>query len=1013
MNTEKENSIVANTLQKIDGVITAISAYPNIEEALLNEAQKRVNDYLGKFFPTQLDFGKQILEHLVGTDVLINIVSNFLVYYLPEVEVAIKAALLANMNSLADNCTIDPVIYEKAIKEGIVFDLKQIDLLEKLNVSPLDEKFGQYYYFGTEGCYSAYDVLQSAISPNNLSEKQKTKKAKEGTSYLNQTFTNSYGHYFGYRKRDFDCLLWYMKNKAAYREVWGKRTTATEDFFNCTDNIMNWLKYKGSKNSFYYIVNDNNYIIIYSYKDGWTKTDTEHQPICANTTKKYFFHDGTKNYIYSYGNVSTKKLDRNKYYLRKGSQLDDKKIPLRIYYWDEENKIWGHKTPKVDSTDISILISDDKAINVSDCIDISNDLNENLYLFVDYDLKTDGKTNKELIENDEADKIKSSLREEYNTGRRTWNKKKIKNNNNTGCDSLFPYDMLYIASSQEEKFTQEADTILVPPMIGIMDGKNNIVYKKCINITDKIKNGSKYTKKFGILTLEYSSRTGNVKQSDGNPMQQQTPYDNALHVFFGNVKELPDSERSYLQDKLKDSSKANNLGYTLIKNVDTLIKNVHKEIKEGTSNDIYSYISFKQYMDVALNGGGITGPIIQFKSNLTSESGIFNDYDAITEKIQDVNNIIETGIQNVENFVNNNTYSKLTELLDGYCIKAYVKRIGNFLEANENLLYLSAKNVSYPEAKQNYYYFHTLLEFNVDYINSLQLFDEKVLAAQLITSLFGGIGSLSFTANLGATASWKREYIRDTVSHMVEKAIAGEDFTVSDCFFTFSNDSYNSMLQAAELRQAGLYSKNGEENGNNTINIENILSGLNGIDEAASQTEQISIIEGAISSAADKISEDTYSSKKGSQFGISISFIESLITNLCTQMVLAVLSPKVYLLILINLQIFGLTTNFDLKSFIENFLNLIRRIIQSIVNQFIEYLTERIRQYIEDLASKLVVKISFEQVEMYSRLLKQILRHLKALLNMGGGKMGWAQDIIGLADIKQSINDTEEVINEC
>lgn len=76
-------------------------------------------------------------------------------------------------------------------------------------------------------------------------------------------------------------------------------------------------------------------------------------------------------------------------------------------------------------------------------------------------------------------------------------------------------------------------------------------------------------------------------------------------------------------------------------------------------------------------------------------------------------------------------------------------------------------------------------------------------------------------------------------------------------------------------------------------------------------------------------------------------------------------------------------------------------------------MTERIRQYIEDLASKLVVKISFEQVEMYSRLLKQILRHLKALLNMGGGKMGWAQDIIGLADIKQSINDTEEVINEC
>ena len=30
----------------------------------------------------------------------------------------------------------------------------------------------------------------------------------------------------------------------------------------------------------------------------------------------------------------------------------------------------------------------------------------------------------------------------------------------------------------------------------------------------------------------------NIIQSDGKPMHQQTPYDNVLHVFFGNVKEI-------------------------------------------------------------------------------------------------------------------------------------------------------------------------------------------------------------------------------------------------------------------------------------------------------------------------------------------------------------------------------------------------------------------------------------------------------------------------------------------
>ena len=253
---------VQETLSTIDGVLAALNSYPSLEDALLERAQNESNKFLGKLFPTQLDFIKNILEHVGGTDMIIDILSKFLTVALPGVEVSLKAALLANMQNFGTNCEIDPIIYEKAIKEGIIFDLKQIDLIDKLSVSPLDRKLGKYFYFGIDGCESAYDILQSAIDPSNERQGKPSRKSgtkqtsKKSTSYLNRAMTDSVGHYFGGRKRDFDCLLWYMKNKAAYREVWGKRTSESEDIFNGDSNIEGWIAKKGDKKSIYYKIDE-------------------------------------------------------------------------------------------------------------------------------------------------------------------------------------------------------------------------------------------------------------------------------------------------------------------------------------------------------------------------------------------------------------------------------------------------------------------------------------------------------------------------------------------------------------------------------------------------------------------------------------------------------------------------------------------------------------------------------------------------------------------------------------
>lgn len=1100
MGKNKLKEKMDGALHEIDAAMIAINAFPSLEDALLSKSQDLLNKYLGKLFPTQLDFAKEILEHLVGTDVFIKIVSTFLTTALPEVEIALKAALLANMANLGSQCEIDPIIWKKAIKEGIIFDLKQIDLIDKLSVSPLDKKLGQYYYFGIEGCESAYDILQSAIKVDTTSSDSTVK-----TSYMKSAFTNSVSHYFNKsKKRDFDCLLWYMKNKAAYREVWGKRTNMGEDIFMGAEKgndakVKDYLSKKGKKKTTYFQVineNDKDGIYKWSYNKEWKKTKTSGVAEKVDKDTKYVFNEGGKFYSWIYGYPSIKKVSRKKYYLTDKEQN-------QLYYWDATAKAWTNitvSTDKYNSIDeipkdkekiksgttfyigdaLKIVTSTEhelkektetdkygktttaqywKGLKLTEPIDISNDIANKVCLFIDYEQDD----NKKKIEKKDYEKLTISFGVTYDNVNKTWTK--VKADDGTTSESINTNNLYYEdVDTHDGGYNEALDKILIYPheFKGNVDGDGKQIGGKSTNFVVLNTEGEiKYTRDMGVITLEYSPRTGNLKQSDGNPMLQQTPYDNVLHVFFGNVKEIPSQEKTDIENSLKSASDTNKKAFqvfTMFKGVlsghlslwKQYVKDIQRQNKIAgkkgeAQTDIQSdtenknYKNAYDYLKLFLYGNGET-----FRSRLTSKLDCFNDISQLNvclTKIEDhvkkyykeetVKNGFgqETKTGNwipkdetfsYEEFARTGGFvNTISDCLmfnkEMYSVYAFVSRASQLMEANENLLYLSAKNQSYPDASQNFYLYRTLMGFNFDYVNSLQLFDEKVLAAQIITSLFGGV-TLTATMGLGATAAWKTELIRDTVKNMVEKTIAAQDYTVSDCFFTFTNDAYNGMLRAAELRQAGLYSKHGEENGNNTINPMDLLSNLNGIDNAADKVEQATIIEGALEKVSVEVSKDTYS-ENGSlsagvnaNFGMQTSFIEELVKNLCTQIVMAMLSPKVYLLILINLHMFGLTTNFDIKSFIENFTNFIMTIIKSVVEKFMEHLTNAIMEFVEDLVSKLAQKLVLEQVEMYMRLLKQIWEHFKQLMKCQGG-LGWTQDIAGTADITDT--DTTEVTDEC
>ena len=424
--------------------------------------------------------------------------------------------------------------------------------------------------------------------------------------------------------------------------------------------------------------------------------------------------------------------------------------------------------------------------------------------------------------------------------------------------------------------------------------------------------GKKDKKKDGIITLEYNERAMGIKDALGNGMSIQTPFNNSIHVFIGNT-DFTNSNN--LQKDL--DAKANDIKITQeeLENLQSELTKKQNEIADLSTSLLVQTITYDEYMQ-------------QYLALNTEIDNIQNNINVKNKKITDLNT---------------EYYNKLDE---------YHEFLG--------------KPKDYKPIEKNYYYRKTLIEFNYDYITSLKLFDSKVVAAQLLDQLTGLL-------NIHLNLSYTRQLIKNETLKMVRDIVESDDLVVSDCFFTFSNADYDAMLQKAEMNRSGLFSVNGEENGTVKIDPSTILENLNGISQSATQQEIQSIIEGSLTEISGTISDTSYEQTGKVNFGVRMNFIENLLNHLACVITLSVLSPKVYLLILINLKTLGRETNFNLQDFIAMFKQLIASIIRSVRDQLIQYLVNELMKLLSDLASTVAAKMAVEQAAYYARLIKRLI----------------------------------------
>ena len=474
-------------------------------------------------------------------------------------------------------------------------------------------------------------------------------------------------------------------------------------------------------------------------------------------------------------------------------------------------------------------------------------------------------------------------------------------------------------------------------------------------------NTTKLKKEDGIITLEYYERSMNLRDAYGESYHIQTPYNNCLHVFIGDVRENKNN----------------------IQQLITTEQNLYQ--KEKDIKLFANKIENKQYK-LSLLQNDKTLLEEKFENGKIEEKDFKKEYKKLNNKIRN----IEQDIDGLKHLREQAYATKRRFQFEIGSIKAQLDEVTSqyfpFLMPNRN---------------RNYYYGKSLIEFNIDYIMSLTLFEEKSLAARLLDALTAVLRiDLAFT--------YKQQLIKNEVKKMVSMITESDDLVVSDCFFTFSNDDYDAMSRQAELRKAGLLTNNGNEMSAVKVDAEKILSSLNEINEASNKETIQTVIEGTITELSKELSNTTYEMDDKVNFGVQMNLIEDLLNSLAYVLVSSVLSPKVYLLLLINLKIIGRETNFDLEGFIGQYKQLIADLIRSIRDQLLEYLMREIMIIVGDLVKELTIKLSVEQARYYARLIKKLIDCFRKR----GRNLDFNIDNVDYADILPS-EEEEPKNNEC
>lgn len=264
----------------------------------------------------------------------------------------------------------------------------------------------------------------------------------------------------------------------------------------------------------------------------------------------------------------------------------------------------------------------------------------------------------------------------------------------------------------------------------------------------------------------------------------------------------------------------------------------------------------------------------------------------------------------------------------------------------------------------------TVYDFNYNFVMGMQLFEPSVVASQLIElatniSMFGSIG-----ANLSINRSETLYQMR--VAEIVKNVIESTAYEASDCFYSFSNDKVNEMLQKSELKRAKAYPFSNSRNQASMSSLDEAYSILSEFNSNSTLNETKSVITRAITKATANITEEVLPEDK---YNVKLDLIQEMIKGLVMVIVNSLLTPKIVLLFEVNRQLMGEhDEHLSIEDFIDSITSLITAIVVEIRDMILNALLDWAKNILLEFVEKLATMLALEQVEYYTRLMSALFK---------------------------------------
>ena len=294
----------------------------------------------------------------------------------------------------------------------------------------------------------------------------------------------------------------------------------------------------------------------------------------------------------------------------------------------------------------------------------------------------------------------------------------------------------------------------------------------------------------------------------------------------------------------------------------------------------------------------------------------------------------------------------------------------------------------------------TVYEFNYDFVMGIRLFEPTVIAAKLIEELSN--------IKIGLNFNKKTTDHKLRISEIVKKMVETNGYSTSDCFYTFSNEEYDSMLEKSELKRANLYPFQDETNRAVNIIDSDVYGILNEYNDNATLEENIDVIKRTVNNVTAKVTQESLPEDK---YSMELDFINKAIEMLVSVLVDSLISPKLLLIFAINKKIMG--EDGPKKWSIEYILNAFENIIMGLVNEIVDMILQELLNYVMDKIKDLLEGIAkillLEQIEFYTKLMSSMLKACSFRLPKNPN-LASTIDNVDYADIDE--ND-KLVTNEC